>query len=156
MNHSHHSNKYYEQVVLFVVMFLVALFVNPMNILAYKLDDLYLSTTLVLTSLYMASTMIWAHQVFHYVYKGHFNRKIFGIGLLFSFFFIFLLRSQILVSPKQWLRRMIPHHSTALTTSTQLLKNGHVDDKTYRLAKDIVLTQQMEIDTMKILLNDTP
>ena len=152
----HHSNEYYEQVVLFVVMFLVALFVNPMNILAYKLDDLYLSTTLVLTSLYMASTMIWAHQVFNYVYKGHFHRKIFGIGLLFSLFFIFLLRSQILVSPKQWLRRMIPHHSTALTTSTQLLKNGHVDDKTYRLAKDIVLTQQMEIDTMKILLNDTP
>ena len=71
-------------------------------------------------------------------------------------FFLFLLRSQILVSPKQRLRRMIPHHSTALTTSTQLLKNGHVDDKTFRLAKDIVLTQQMEIDTMKILLNETP
>lgn len=141
-----------EQIVLFVVMFFVALFFNPMNMLAYSVHDLYLSTTLVLTSLYMASTMIWAHQVFHYFHHGHFNTHIFFIGVCLSLICVFLLRTQIFVSPKQWLRRMIPHHSTALTTTTQLLKNKQVDEKTFRLAKDIIITQQMEIDTMKLLL----
>jgi uncharacterized protein (DUF305 family) len=47
---------------------------------------------------------------------------------------------------------MIPHHSTALTTTTRLLDNKTVDDKTYRLAKNIILTQKKEIDFMKSLL----
>lgn len=133
-------------------MFLVALFLNPMNILAYSFNHLYLSTTLILTSAYMASTMVWSHQIVHYFQMGHFSQKTFLIGIGMSLLFFILLRTQIIVSPKQWLRRMIPHHSTALTTTTKLLENANVDDKTFRLAKDIILTQQKEIDFMKSLL----
>ena len=133
-------------------MFLVALLLNPMNILAYSFNHLYLSTTLILTSAYMASTMVWSHQIVHYFQMGHFSKKTFLIGIGMSLLFFILLRTQIIVSPKQWLRRMIPHHSTALTTTTKLLENAKVDDKTFRLAKDIILTQQKEIDFMKSLL----
>ena len=141
-----------NQVILFLVMFLVALLLNPMNILAYSFNHLYLSTTLILTSAYMASTMVWSHQIVHYFQMGHFSKKTFLIGIGMSLLFFILLRTQIIVSPKQWLRRMIPHHSTALTTTTKLLENAKVDDKTFRLAKDIILTQQKEIDFMKSLL----
>ena len=123
-----------------------------MNILAYDFSHLYLSTTLILASGYMASTMLWSHQLVHYLQMGHFNQTVFTVGIVLSLLFIFLLRSQLIVSPKQWLRRMIPHHSTALTTTTRLLDNKTVDDKTYRLAKNIILTQQKEIDFMKSLL----
>lgn len=133
-------------------MFCIALLLNPMNILANDFSHLYLSTTLILTSGYMASTMLWSHQLVHYLQMGHFNQTVFTVGIVLSLLFIFLLRSQLIVSPKQWLRRMIPHHSTALTTTTRLLDNKTVDDKTYRLAKNIILTQQKEIDFMKSLL----
>ena len=141
-----------NQCILFAVMFVVAVLINPMNILAYDFSHLMLSTTLILTSLYMASTMLWSHQIVHYLQMGHFNKRIFVVGIAMSFIFIILLRSQVIVSPKQWLRRMIPHHSTALTTTKRLLSNSTVDDKTYRLAKNIILTQQKEIDFMKTLL----
>ena len=141
-----------NQTILFCVMFCIALLLNPMNILAYDFSHLYLSTTLILTSGYMASTMLWSHQLVHYLQMGHFNQTVFTVGIILSLLFIFLLRSQLIVSPKQWLRRMIPHHSTALTTTSRLLDNKTVDDKTYRLAKNIILTQQKEIDFMKSLL----
>ena len=152
MNYYRMKVDFREQVVLFLVMFVVAICFNPMNMLAFRLSDLYISTTLVLSSLYMASTMVWAHEVFHYFYRGHFRTIVFWVGVFLSAVCVMLLRTQLFVSPRQWLRRMIPHHSTALTTTTQLLKNNKVDNQTYRLAKDIVITQQMEIDAMKLLL----
>jgi hypothetical protein len=146
------ENNTKNQVILFLVMFVVALFLNPMNILAYSTDDLYFSSTLFLTSAYMASTMIWSHQIVHYFQMGHFSKKVFTIGLVLSVLFFILLRTQFLVSPDQWIRRMIPHHSTALTTTTKLLESKNIDDKTFRLAKNIILTQRKEIDFMKSLL----
>ena len=142
-----------QQAILFTIMFFSALFLNPMNILAYQIDHLYPSLTLIYTSLYMASTMICTHQIVHYFQMGHFNITVFGIGLIMMLFFIWLLRSQIGVTSQQWLRRMIPHHSTALTTTKKLLENEKIDEKTFRLAKNIVITQQQEIDLMKNILN---
>ena len=150
-------NTFYDQAILFIVMFFTAFFLNPMNILAYQLDHLYPSVTLVWTSLYMASTMICTHQIVHYLQMGihHFNRNVFGIGFCMMLFCIFMLRNQVGVSSNQWLRRMIPHHSTALTTTSQLLTKQNIDENTYRLAKNIVLTQQKEIDFMKTILHST-
>lgn len=142
-----------HQVILFSVMFIVALCLNPMNVLAYDFSHLHLSTTLVLTSCYMASTMIWSHQLVHYLHMGHAHLGVVAVGILLSLMCVVGLRAQVGVSPQQWLRRMIPHHSTALTTTKRLLQNNQVDDRVYRLAKDIVLTQQQEIDYMQTLLS---
>jgi hypothetical protein len=142
----------YQQSVLFAVMFVVAMLFNPMSMLAYQTDHLYFSTTLLYASGYMASTMIWAHQIVHFFQMNHFNWTIFTIGILMSLLFIFLLRTQMFVTSDQWLRRMIPHHSTALTTTTQLLESPHLDDRVFRLAKDIVYNQRREIKLMKLLI----
>ena len=50
-----------QQLVLFVVMFIIGITINPMNILAHNLTDIYLSLTLLYSGLFMASNMIWSH-----------------------------------------------------------------------------------------------
>jgi len=146
---------YKKQAIMFVVMVIVGMLFNPMNILAYKINDLYLSLTLFYSGLLMASNMIWAHEIVHYLYMGHLNISMFILGIILSVSVsILLLREQLFVTDKQWLRRMIGHHSTALTTTSKLLKtnNFNQNPKIYRLAKDIVYNQEREILFMKSFL----
>lgn len=142
-----------EQIILFIVMFFVGLLLNPMNILAYRLSDLYLSITLIYSALFMASNMLWSHQIVHYLSMGHFNSQIFILGICLSLLFVILLRTQLFVNDENWLKRMITHHSTALTTTKQLLSKKRGNDNIFRLAKDIITTQEIEILTMKNFLS---
>ena len=145
------SSLYKNQMIMFVVMVIVGMLFNPMNILAYRLSDLYMSQTLFYGGLLMASNMMWAHEIVHYLSMGHFNMLIFSIGTLLSICISILLRQQILVDDKQWLRRMIPHHSTALTTSHKIY-NKTTNPEIKRLAKEIIDTQEKEIKLMKSML----
>lgn len=126
---------------------------NPMNILAYRFSDLYISLTLFYGGLLMASNMIWGHEIVHYFSMGHINLKTFGIGVLMSLLVSqLLLRSQFLVSDEQWLKRMISHHSTALTTSN-IIYNRTENPEIKKLSKEIIDTQEKEIKLMKSLLS---
>ena len=141
-----------KKTIMFIVMVIVGMLFNPMNILAYRFSDLYISQTLFYGGLLMTSNMIWAHEIVHYLSMGHFNILVFTIGIIFSITVsILLLRSQLLVSDKQWLRRMIPHHSTALTT-THKIYNRTNNIKIKKLAKEIIDTQEKEIKLMKSML----
>ena len=149
------TDLFYQQIVLFIIMFFVGIMFNPMNVLAYRLSDIYLSTTLIYSGLLMASNMIWSHQIVHYFTMGHFDKHIFGIGILLSIGCVILLRQQLFVNSKQWLKRMIGHHSTALTTTTKLLENQDnfiYDNYLFTLAKNIVYEQEREILMMKNML----
>lgn len=135
-------------IIQFVVMIIVGVCFNPMNMLAYRFDDLYLSLTLFYGGVLMASNMMWSHEIVHYLSMGHFNQNIFLLGLVLSGLSIYLLRSQLFVTDEQWLKRMISHHSTALTTSDNILnktKNMEVKE----LANDIIEIQDDEIKFMK-------
>ena len=135
-------------IIQFVVMIIVGVCFNPMNMLAYRVDDLYLSLTLFYGGLLMASNMMWSHEIVHYLSMGHFNQNIFLLGLVLSGVSIYLLRSQLFVTDEQWLKRMISHHSTALTPSHNILnktKNMEVKE----LANDIIEIQDDEIEFMK-------
>ena len=132
-------------------MFLVGILFNPMNVLAYRLSDIYISITLIYGGLLMASNMVWSHQIVHYLTMGHFSLNIFIVGIMMSLFCVFLLRYQVFIDDKNWLKRMIGHHSTAITTTKQLLDNRKYkeNDIIFRLAKDIVVNQEYEIASMK-------
>ena len=147
---------YKRQIIMFITMVIIGMLFNPMNILAYRFSDLYISQTLFYGGLLMASNMMWAHEIVHYLSMGHFNILVFSVGIILSISVsILLLRQQLLVDDKQWLKRMIPHHSTALTTTTKLLENNDNfkdNPKLYRLAKDIVYNQKREIIFMKSML----
>ena len=133
-------------------MVVIGMLFNPMNILAYRFSDLYISQTLFYGGLLMASNMIWAHEIVHYLSMGHFNMLVFSVGIILSIgVSILLLRQQLLVDDKQWLRRMISHHSTALTTSHKIY-NKTGNHKLKNLAKEIIDTQENEIQLMKSML----
>ena len=137
--------------IMFIVMVIVGMLFNPMNILAYRLDDLYISLTLFYGGILMASNMVWAHEIIHYLSMGHFNKYIFIIGILLSISLTIILRQQLFIDDAQWLRRMISHHSTALTTTHKIYNktsNTHVK----KLATDIITAQEKEITQMKSLL----
>ena len=141
-----------HQIIMFIVMFFVGILFNPMNILAYRIDDLYLSLTLSYGGLLMASNMIWAHEIVHYLSMGHFNMSVFSIGIILSLFVsLFLLQQQLFVNDEQWLKRMISHHSTALTTSN-IIYNRTNNPDIKKLSKEIIDTQEKEIQLMKSML----
>jgi len=143
---------YKRHLIMFIIMVIIGMFFNPMNILAYRFSDLYISQTLFYGGLLMASNMIWAHELVHYLSMGHFNMLIFSIGIILSIgVSIFLLRQQFLVDDKQWLRRMISHHSTALTTSHKIYNKTN-NDELKKIAKEIIDTQETEIQLMKSML----
>ena len=146
------NNLIKKQTIMFIVMVIVGMLFNPMNMLAYKIEHLYFSTTLFYGGLLMASNMMWSHQIVHYFSMGHFNQYIFFIGLALSISIsIFLLRNQFKVNDNQWLKRMISHHSTALTTSHNIYnKTDNPDVK--KLAAEIIETQEKEITLMKKLI----
>ena len=146
------SGLYKGLIFMFIVMVIVGMLFNPMNILAYRFSDLYISLTLFYGGLLMASNMMWAHEIVHYLSMGHFNMLVFSVGIILSIIVsILLLRQQLLVDDNQWLRRMIPHHSTALTT-THKIYNKTNNPKIKKLAKEIIDTQEKEIQLMKSLL----
>ena len=141
-----------HHIIQYIIMIMVGMAFNPMNLLAFRFRDLYLSLTLFYGGLVMAANMIWAHEIVHYLSHGKFNINIFFIGITLTFLItIFLLRKQFMVDDKQYLRRMISHHSTALTTSHNIL-NKTKNQKLKRLAKDIIDTQEREITLMKNML----
>lgn len=143
---------YTRQIIMFIVMVIVGMLFNPMNILAYRFSDLYISTTLFYGGLLMASNMVWAHELVHYLAMGHFNVNIFSIGIVGSILIsTLLLRRQFLIDDKQWLRRMISHHSTALTTTHKIYITTD-NPKLKKLANEIIQTQEKEISLMKSML----
>ena len=139
------------QSIMFIIMVFVGISFNAMNMLVFRFDDLYLSLTLFYGGLIMASNMIWAHEIIHFIYHGKMNKIIFVIGIILTILTTFIIRSQIFVDDNQWLRRMISHHSTALTTSHKI-KNKTQNPKLKQLAEDIIDTQEKEISQMKQLL----
>jgi len=148
MNH----NLYKIQFVMFIIMIVVGVLFNPMNMLAYRINDLYISLTLFYGGLLMASNMMWAHEIVHYLSMGHFNIYIFILGITLSIITtVFLLRNQLLINDNQWLKRMISHHSTALTTSHKIY-NKTSNYKLKKLAKQIIDTQKKEIELMKSMI----
>lgn len=145
------STLYKRHIIMFIIMVIIGMLFNPMNILAYRFSDLYISQTLFYGGLLMASNMMWAHEIVHYLSMGHFNMLVFSLGIILSIGVSILLRQQLLVDDKQWLRRMISHHSTALTTSHKIYNKTN-NPELKKLAKEIIDTQEKEIQLMKSML----
>jgi len=142
------------QCIQFIVMLIIAIMLNPMNLLLYQVEDFYFSLTLFYSGLFMVSNMMWAHEIIHYIYARQINLTIFSIGIILAILVgLLLLRKQYLVGDRQWLKRMITHHSSAITTS----KNIHQKTKSKKikqLTNDIIDTQLKEIQLMKDYLKE--
>ena len=129
----------------------IGTFLNGMNILAYRLSDLYLSKTLVYSALLMASNMCILEILMFYDHSGIIKLNLLLIFVVLSLSIVMLLRNQVWIEDNDWLRRMISHHSTALTTSHKILERTS-NPQIKKLAIDIIETQEREITLMKNLL----
>lgn len=132
--------------VSFVIMYLV-MFLNVAEIdhICNSLTRFYMTTLMIAT---MAISMLL------FMWKMYPNRKINMAIIAFatiSFFGTFyLLRTQTPVSDIQYMKAMIPHHSSAIMTSSNV---EFEDAELKKLAEDIIIAQEKEIKQMKEMIN---
>lgn len=131
--------------VSFIIMYAV-MFLN-----VFEANHIYLSTTRTYMTFLMVCPMAISMMLF--MWGMYPNKKLnYGImGVAGTLFVICLigLRQQVPVQDEQWMKAMIPHHSSAILTST----NANISDPEARqLADDIIETQKEEIAQMKAML----
>jgi uncharacterized protein (DUF305 family) len=79
------------------------------------------------------------------------NAVIIGAGLIALIGSFLLIRQQTLISDRQFLRSMIPHHAGAILMCEEAsIKDREIQE----LCRSIVSGQQAEIDLMKRKLNE--
>jgi len=127
----------------YIIMFFIMLlsgFLSTMNVWADKWDDIRWS----INDLYMTLLMTGWMFLFMGLYYG--ETYITNIGLLFVVVNIWCIRTQFMMSTKQYIQGMIPHHSMAVHMSKKLLQKGtHLN----KFVNNIVKTQEQEIQFMK-------
>ncbi len=143
------SNSYNGLAVSLTLSFFLMYAVMFLNV--DDVDHIYLSLTRTYITLLMVAPMaILMLLVMPSMYPQ--KRKNYAIigGAVFVFIVsLVLLRTQTPVTDAQYMRAMIPHHSSAIMTS----KNADLKDpELKKLAQDIIVSQQKEITQMKAIL----
>ncbi|MFA6277220.1 MAG: DUF305 domain-containing protein [Pedobacter sp.] len=138
----------------FTLMLLISFFVMY-GVMFLNVDDvghIYLS----LTRLYMSILMVCPMAILMLLLMSSMytnkklNRIIVGGAIGVFVIALVCLRSQAFISDRQYMKAMIPHHSSAILTS----KRAGITDKNVRkLADSIIVSQQEEIRRMKFLLD---
>jgi uncharacterized protein (DUF305 family) len=129
----------------FIIMYAV-MFLN-----IAQLDHLYLSTTrLYMTLLMIAPMAILMVLLMPMMYKNKkLNLMIVVSAIAVFFLSLALLRNQVFINDAQYIKAMIPHHSSAIMVSEQAeLRNPRLK----KLAKEIIESQEKEIAEMKQIL----
>ena len=124
-------------------MFLISLLMTPLMI--NSLADYRLS----INQAYMASAMGFAMVALEATMHPIplIGWVIIAMGLIAS---IAAYRTQFLVSDREYLHDMIPHHSMAVLTSQTRIERS-TDKRIKQLAEQILATQNKEIALMKLL-----
>ncbi|QNF31406.1 DUF305 domain-containing protein (plasmid) [Adhaeribacter swui] len=130
----------------FVVMYTV-MFLN-----VDQFDHIYLSYTRFYMSLLMVSPMaLLMILLMKQMYSNQKINLIIMVGSIITFVFaLTALRSQAFISDVQYMKAMIPHHSSAIMVSNNAnIKNPEVR----KLADSIIKSQEQEIALMKMYLD---
>jgi hypothetical protein len=126
-----------------------------MYILMYMMVDSYANVFPNLNQFYMAGMMTAPMLIIELLLmRDMYPKKIaniflLSIGFLSLIFFIFFIREQTGISDKEFLKSMIPHHAGALLMCQ---KASLQDTEIKELCKKIIVSQQSEIEWMKIKL----
>lgn len=113
---------------------------STMNIWVDKIEDINFS----LNDVYMISLMTGWMLFFMGMKDG--QNKIISIGAIIVCLSIICIRKQFMITEKQYLRGMIPHHSMAVHMSRKLLEKQNNISK---FLNSIINTQEKEIIDMK-------
>lgn len=138
---------------LFFMMLAISFFImySVMYLNVYKSGHIYLSVTRLYMTILMVSPMALVMLLFmHSMYQ---NKKINRIIILASISIFILallmLRTQTPINDSQYMKAMIPHHSSAILTS----KEANIKDPEVKeLSRKIIKSQEEEIELMKKML----
>lgn len=114
-------------------------------------DHIYISLNRFYMALLMVSPMALLMLVrMRHMYTDRRRNRVIGVGSALVFVLALTgLRTQAAIGDVQYMRGMIPHHSSAILTST----HAHIQDPEVRkLADGIIASQRKEIAEMKALL----
>ncbi|MEN7982446.1 MAG: DUF305 domain-containing protein [Nanoarchaeota archaeon] len=143
------KNNYKKFLLILTLSFFIMYIVMFLNV--YNLNHVYLS----LTRLYMALLMVSAMSPLMLVFMKNMykNKKLNKIIILISIFVfllsLILLRIQVPIGDEQYIKAMIPHHSSAILTSQE----ANIKDPEVKiLAEQIIEAQEKEIEQMKNIL----
>jgi uncharacterized protein (DUF305 family) len=144
------KNKSYQKfasmmAVSFVIMYGV-MFLN-----ADIFDHVMLSTTRTYMTILMITTMAVTMMLFMWgMYENKKTNYIIIASALVIFATTFtMLRNQTLIADVQWMKAMIPHHSSAIMVS----QKAHLQDpEAQQLALDIIEAQKKEIAQMEAMI----
>lgn len=142
-------NKYLKFALMMATSFVIMYAVMFLSVASS--DHVMLSTMRTYMTLLMIAPM--AVVMLLYMWGMYKNKKfnvfilvvsVIGFGVVFS-----MMRNQTGISDVQYMKAMIPHHSSAILTS----KNANLKDpETKKLAEDIIELQKEEIALMKAYL----
>ena len=150
-NQNNHTKKnpYVKFAIIMAVSFVIMYIIMFLNVAEFA--HIYNS----LTRFYMTTLMIaiMAINMLLFMWKMYPNRQI-NMGIIafatISFFgTLYLLRTQTPINDVQYMKAMIPHHSSAIMTS----KHANIKDpEVKKLSEEIIKSQEEEIAEMKNIL----
>ena len=149
LNEKQKAKSYRKLVVMLGVSFIIMY-----SVMFFNVDDashIYLSATRTYMTLLMVTPM--ALMMVLLMRKMYANKRlnafIVAISAFVFFLSIYCLRRQVLVDDVQYMRGMIPHHSSAIMTS----RHAEIKDpELKKLSEQIIRSQQEEIAQMKAIL----
>lgn len=133
-----------------VISFVIMYSVMFLNVVSF--GHIYFSMTRFYMALLMVAPMALVMMLMMgkkmYGYKK-LNTAIFLVSVAVFVLALVLLRAQVPIDDEQYMKAMIPHHSSAILTS----ENADIQDPEVReLADEIIETQEREIAQMKEIL----
>lgn len=143
------TNNYLKFALMMVVSFIIMYAVMFMNVARF--DHVMLSTMRTYMTILMIAPMAIFMMLFMWgMYKNKtLNAIIIGAAILVFGVTFYMMRNQTGISDIQYMKGMIPHHSSAILTSE---KADLRDPETKKLAEEIIIAQEKEIALMKQLI----
>ncbi len=140
--------KFFAMIATSTVVMFVLMYLNT-----YLPSHVFFSETRTYMAILMGAVMAFVMLAFMrgmYPSKAV-NAAIFVGSVLVFALSLWLVRSQVTVQDRSYMRAMIPHHSIAIMTSSRA---GITDPRVRTLADDIIYAQDKEIAEMRFLIAD--
>lgn len=148
-NPNQKSSPYIKFLFMMLVSFMMMYGIMFLNVA--EIDHILLSTTRTYMSLLMVAPMAISMMLFMWgMYENKRLNTVIILGASIVFIVVLTaLRTQTPIKDVQYMKAMIPHHSSAIMVS----ENATFEDpETAELAKQIIETQEREIAQMKRII----
>lgn len=143
MDHKNMYMKFYIAMAISFIVMYALMFANVADVSHIMLSKMRTYMSLLMVSAMGIFMMLIMWKMYPDTKRNIIILSISAVIFLFSFFAI---RNQIFISDVDYMKGMIPHHSSAILTSS---KADITDPETRKLADDIIQAQEKEISMMK-------